>query len=188
VTTPPTTILLISGSLRSGSTNAAVLQTAQAIAPAGVDAIIYSGLASLPHFNPDLDADPLPPAAAAFRDQLSAVDAVLFSTPEYAGALPGSLKNLLDWTVGDAASSGMPVGWINASARHGGATGAHHELHVVVTYTDWSVIDAACVALPVTRSDIGADGLLNSPALRDAIAVSLAALVDAVSDRRSPPG
>ena len=124
MTTPPTTILLISGSLRSGSTNAAVLQTAQAIAPAGVDAIIYGGLESLPHFNPDHDADPLPPAASAFRHQLSAVDAVLFSTPEYAGALPGSLKNLLDWTVGDAASSGMPVGWINASARGGGAAGA----------------------------------------------------------------
>ncbi|WP_306796085.1 NAD(P)H-dependent oxidoreductase [Nocardia sp. XZ_19_369] len=28
---------------------------------------------------------------------------VLFCTPEYAGTLPGSLKNLLDWTVGRAA-------------------------------------------------------------------------------------
>ena len=40
---------------------------------------------------------------------------MLFSTPEYAGALPGSFKNLLDWTVGGGETYGMPVGWVNVS-------------------------------------------------------------------------
>jgi NAD(P)H-dependent FMN reductase len=48
-------VLLIGGSLRAGSTNAAVLATAVADAPDGVEASIYEGLATLPHFNPIVD-------------------------------------------------------------------------------------------------------------------------------------
>lgn len=57
-------------------------------------------LAALPHFNPDDDRDPLPAAVRVLRTAIADVDAVLFCTPEYAGTLPGSFKNLLDWTVG----------------------------------------------------------------------------------------
>jgi len=46
-------VLLISGSLRARSTNTAVLRTAQALAPDGIVAFLYHGLATLPHFNPD---------------------------------------------------------------------------------------------------------------------------------------
>src|SRR5437763_13340337 len=53
-------ILLISGSLRDGSTNTAALRTAQAAAPEGVETELYAGLATLPHFNPDDDYEPLP--------------------------------------------------------------------------------------------------------------------------------
>src|SRR5689334_9298411 len=94
-------ILLVSGSLRKQSTNGAVLRTAQQVAPAGVTTTLFDGLGDLPHFNPDDDGAPLHPAVAALRGSIRSTDAVLFSTPEYAGALPGSFKNLLDWTIGD---------------------------------------------------------------------------------------
>jgi NAD(P)H-dependent FMN reductase len=42
---------------------------------------------------------------------------VLFCTPEYAGALPGSFENLLDWTVGGGEMYRKPVAWINASTE-----------------------------------------------------------------------
>ena len=93
-------ILLISGSTRSGSTNTALLRTAAAAPPPGVEATLYAGMTDLPHFNADDDVDPLPPAVADLRRQIAAANAVLFCTPEYAGALPGTFKNLLDWTVG----------------------------------------------------------------------------------------
>lgn len=90
-------ILLISGSLRSGSTNGALLRTARAGALAGIEAVLYEGLGTLPHFNPDDDPDggQVHAAVADLRAQLAAADALLICTPEYAGALPGSLKNLL---------------------------------------------------------------------------------------------
>ena len=56
-------ILLISGSTRRGSGNTAALRTVQAMAPEGITAEMYSGLASLPVFSPDEDEHPPEPAA-----------------------------------------------------------------------------------------------------------------------------
>jgi chromate reductase len=172
-------ILLISGSLRAGSTNAAVLKTAARWAPTGTTAHVYRGLAELPHFNPDDDCDPLPPAAAQLRALLADADAVLFSTPEYAGSLPGSFKNLLDWSVGGGLYE-KPVGFINASA-HGAAKGAHDTLRVVLGYVSAQLVEEACVQLPVRRDAVGADGMIADAQLRSAIAATLAALAQHVA-------
>src|SRR5881394_3090647 len=107
-------ILLISGSTRRGSGNTAALRTIQALAPDGVTAELYDGLAALPAFSPDQDERP-PAPAADLRARIAAAGALLFCTPEYAGTLPGSLKNLLDWTVGGGEIYGKPVGWINVA-------------------------------------------------------------------------
>jgi chromate reductase len=174
-------ILLIGGSLRTGSTNAAVLDTAALLAPAGATAHVYRGLAELPHFNPDDDREPLPLSAAELRALLSEADAVLFSTPEYAGSLPGSFKNFLDWTVGGGMYE-KPVGFINASAQ-GAAKGAHDTLRVVLGYVSADLVEAACVQLPVRRDAVGADGLIVDAALRSVIAATLASLVKHVASR-----
>jgi chromate reductase len=172
-------ILLISGSLRERSTNTALLRTASAVAPAAVDAVLYDGLGTLPHFNPDDDPEggPVHPAVADLRAHIAAVDALLLCTPEYAGALPGSFKNLLDWTVGGE-TYGMPVGWVNVSgpASPTGAAGAHDSLRAVLTYTGTDIVEAACVRVPVARGAVGPDGEIEDPAVRDAAAATLATL------------
>jgi len=76
-------ILLISGSLRSGSTNSAALLTAASLTLEGVSARIYLGMGGLPHFNPDDNAEPLHPAVDDLRARLAASDAVLFCVSEY---------------------------------------------------------------------------------------------------------
>src|SRR4051794_32025446 len=157
-------VLMISGSLRDGSTNTAMLETARACAPAGVEAARYDGLGGLPHFNPDDDVEPLHPAVAELRAAIAAADAVLFSTPEYAGALPGSFKNLLDWTIGGGEIYEKPVGWINASAL-GRATDAYASLGIVLRYAGTRIVDAACVQIPLERRAIGPDGLVADPAV-----------------------
>ena len=60
-------ILSVCGSLRDGSTNSALLRTVTAVAPAEVEIDEFDGLAALPHFNPDDDAEPLHPAVANLR-------------------------------------------------------------------------------------------------------------------------
>jgi chromate reductase len=89
-------VLLVSGSTRRGSTNTAALSAAATAAPGRVTTVLYDGLADLPAFNPDDDGDRLPKTPAELRRQIAEADAVLFCTPEYAGTLPGSFKNLLD--------------------------------------------------------------------------------------------
>ena len=170
-------LLLLCGSLRATSTNAAVVRTAARVAPSGVDVTVFNALARLPHFNPDDDADPLDPAVADLRSAIHAADAVLICTPEYAGALPGSFKNLLDWTIGDDQPGSIydkPVAWINASPRE--ARGAHDELRAVLGYAHARVVDEACAFVPVTSASIGSDGLIEDPATRAQIAQALATL------------
>ncbi|MFF7248476.1 NADPH-dependent FMN reductase [Embleya sp. NPDC008237] len=172
-------VLLISGSLRAESTNSALVRTAREVAPPGVHAVVFEGLGRLPHFNPDEDHEPLPPAVVELRAAIEAADAVLFSTPEYAGALPGSFKNLLDWTVGGVETSEKPVAWINASANPGGAAKAHESLRVVLGYTGADVVDAACVRVGVSRDAVGPDGLIADPDVRRDITAALTALTEA---------
>ena len=171
---------MICGSLRSGSSNAAVLQTAQALTPDGVAANIYDELGSLPHFNPDDDEEgkPVHLAVADLRRQIRAADALLFSTPEYAGALPGSFKNLLDWTVGGGETYGKPVAWINASslASPTGAADAHNSLRKVLGYTGADIVEAACVRIPIPRQAVADGGLIHDPVLRQKIAAAVAGL------------
>jgi len=67
-------ILLISGSTRHGSGNTAALRTVQALAPEGITAELYEGLAALPAFSPDEDEHPPGPAIrAAFGTALAAL-------------------------------------------------------------------------------------------------------------------
>ncbi|SFY53790.1 NADPH-dependent FMN reductase [Streptomyces sp. F-1] len=172
-------ILLLSGSLRGGSSNEALLRTARAVAPeAGVRGELYEGLARLPHFNPDDDTDPLPAPVAGLREAIGRAAGLLICTPEYAGTLPGSFKNLLDWTVGGVEISDKPVGWVNAAAP-GRGEGAEATLRSVLGYTGARVVDAACVRVPVERGMVGEDGLVADPRARQRLGEVLALLAAA---------
>ena len=126
----PVYIVLISGSTRAGSTNTAALRTAAELDVPGVVATLWERLVDLPAFVPDDEAEP-PAAVTALRLLLASADAVVFCTPEYAGALPGSFKNLLDWTVGGPEMYRKPVAWVNASASPTRAAKAHESLETV---------------------------------------------------------
>ena len=109
-------ILAISGSTRQASVNALYLRAIAALSPEAFVFEFYEGLAALPHFNPDLDQDPPPPAVADLRRRLREADGILICTPEYAMGVPGSLKNALDWTVSSCAFSHKPVALVTASS------------------------------------------------------------------------
>jgi chromate reductase, NAD(P)H dehydrogenase (quinone) len=182
VSSPPTplVILLVSGSSRDGSTNAAVLRTAAAVAPSGVEARIDSGIGQLPLFNPDDDREGVvvDQRVADMRRAVADADAVLISTPEYAGALPAALKNLLEWTIGDAGTYRKPVAWINAAgpAAPTAAVDAHESLRKVLGYAGADIVEEACERVPVTREMVGASGLVEDADARELIAAAVACL------------
>lgn len=110
-------ILAISGSTKAISTNALYITAISRLLGADFEVINFSSITVIPHFNPDLDQENPLQAVEALRSAIKKADGIIISTPEYAMGLPGSLKNLLDWTVSSASFSGKPILALVASTQ-----------------------------------------------------------------------
>lgn len=123
------TLLAISGSLRTKSSNTAVLLAAAGLAPEGVEVKLFKGLEDLPFFNPDKESTDHP-AVLHFRREIKEARALLICSPEYAHGIPGVLKNALDWIVGTAELDKKKIGVINVTPLP--ATGTAYALENLV--------------------------------------------------------
>jgi chromate reductase len=177
----PVRILLVSGSTRGRSTNTAALLSAAQVAPDGVIATLFEGLSDLPAFNPDDEHVPHP-AVDHLRRELVGADAVLFCTPEYAGSLPGSFKNLLAGPGGGGELYGTPGAWVTVAAA-GRGRGAEESLGVVLRYVGAEIIGPACVRLPVPRQALDPEGAVIDDAVRSRLAEIVATMVRHIAPR-----
>ena len=91
-----TTILGISGSLRKGSYNTALLNAAVPLMPEG-SILEVGAIRGIPLYDGDVEAAGYPQAAAALKARFIAADGVLLVTPEYNNSIPGVFKNVIDW-------------------------------------------------------------------------------------------
>lgn len=113
-------ILGISGSLRAGSYNTALLRAAARLMPAG-SILEIATLAGIPLYDGDVEAqDGIPPAVQALKERIVACDGLLLVTPEYNNSVPGVFKNAIDWLSRPPADigrvfGGRPVAVIGAS-------------------------------------------------------------------------
>ncbi len=110
-------IFALSGSTRRASTNTALLKALSAVAPEGMEITVCDGLGQLPIFSPDLEGPDRPKAVSDFIAQIKAADGVIIASPEYVRALPGGLKNALDWLVSGEELIGKPIALAHASHR-----------------------------------------------------------------------
>jgi chromate reductase, NAD(P)H dehydrogenase (quinone) len=163
-------ILAISGSLRTDSSNTILLSATRVLAPEGVEVILFLGIGDLPHFNPDLDNDPGPPAVERFRSHLRNSAGVIISSPEYAHGIPGALKNALDWVVRSGELYEKPIALFNASPR---ATHAQASLVETLTVMTARLIVQATITLPLLGVGIDETSIISHPeisaALRSAV-------------------
>ena len=88
-------VLFIVGSLRQGSFNHQMALEAEK-ALAGKAEVSYLDYSALPLFSQDLEV-PTHPAVAAAREAVLAADAIWIFSPVYNFAIPGVVKNLIDW-------------------------------------------------------------------------------------------
>ena len=100
-------ILVISGSLRKASYNSFLATHAVKHVPAGFEARVYAEMRDLPHYDADLDNQTPPEVVARLRRWVSDAAGILFITPTYNYALPGGLKNLIDWATRPMGSHSM---------------------------------------------------------------------------------
>ena len=164
-------ILGISGSLRRDSHNTSLLRAAAMSLPSGVALELYDGLADLPHYDADLDVDPVPDSVARLREAIADADGVLIATPEFNGSIPGALKNALDWAsrpFPDNALRGRPVAVVGASTGMFGAVWAQAEVRKVLETIGADVLDGE---LPVAHAHLafGDDGHLSDGGMHDAL-------------------
>jgi NAD(P)H-dependent FMN reductase len=110
-------ILAISGSARGVSTNTALLRAMQELAPDGMTLMVFDQIGSLPIFSPDHEAEKTPAAVLALMAQVAQADGVIISSPEYVRAIPGGMKNLIDWMVSRAEIIHKPIALVHASHR-----------------------------------------------------------------------
>jgi chromate reductase, NAD(P)H dehydrogenase (quinone) len=172
-------ILAISGSLRAGSSNSAIVAAAEQLTSDDCAVFVFDGLDSLPPFNPDREAD-MPAAVSAWRESLQTADAVLISSPEYAHGVPGVLKNALDWVVGTGEFMHKPVALVNASAYSTFVTAQ-------LTETLTVMMGDVCVAtsLPLSGRPTTAEDVLTQEPARLALVGALQTLADAARARRA---
>jgi chromate reductase, NAD(P)H dehydrogenase (quinone) len=113
-------ILAISGSLRAGSYNTALLRAAQALAGDAIELEIAT-LHGIPLYDGDLEQrDGLPEAVTSLKEKIATSAGVLLATPEYNNGIPGVFKNGIDWLLRPSSDiarvfAGRPFALIGAS-------------------------------------------------------------------------
>ncbi|HYQ10529.1 MAG TPA: NAD(P)H-dependent oxidoreductase [Gaiellaceae bacterium] len=145
-------ILAVSGSLRESSFNTSLLRAAIEAAPEGVELELWEGLADLPLYDEDLDTEDAPESVRRLRADWDAADAILFSTPEYNGSVPGGLKNAIDWASRprlETVLRNKPVAVVGASTGQFGALWAQQDLKRILGMTGARVVGTE---IPVSRA------------------------------------
>ena len=160
-------IAAFAGSLRSASWARALLQAAAELAPTDVRVTIWDGLGAVPPFNEDLENGQAPSAVADLRELIQASDALMIVTPEYNRAVPGVLKNALDWRsrpYGHTVLKSKPVAVVGTSPLPTGGASALSDVERVLTALGAEVVEAELTVGQV-HARIDAEGRISDPEL-----------------------
>ncbi|RBP49898.1 NADPH-dependent FMN reductase [Arenicella xantha] len=157
-------LLALAGSLRKRSYNRVALEALRELAPNNLE-IVIGDISRLPLFNPDLD-DQVIDALVNINVQLADSAGLIIASPEYAHGISGPMKNALDWLVSGVEFPGKPIMLVNTSPR---ASHALASLREVLVTMSGSVIEDACVDIPLLGSELDMQGVLQDQVLSDAL-------------------
>lgn len=179
------TLLGIPGALRAASTNRLLLAEARR---AFGDAIQTEADLRLPLFDEDVEiAQGFPEGVLRLHAQIKAADAIVIATPEYNKALPGVLKNALDWVsrVPGAAWRDKPVAIISAADGRAGGERSQFSLRLCLTPFRPRLLTGPEVLVAHSRSAFDEQGHLIDERYRKSLN-ELMALLRTEAERAHP--
>lgn len=157
-----TTLLGISGSLRKASTNTLLMR--HAANTFGADTFVEGDL-RLPLYDGDLEeSEGIPASVQTLADQIKAADAIIISTPEYNKAIPGVLKNALDWvsrTEGNVWAN-KPLAILSATAGRAGGERAQFSLRLAMMPFRTRILQGPEVLVAQSFNAFDEDGKLTN--------------------------
>ena len=172
-------ILVICGSLRKGSYNAALTRALPALAPEGMNLITAPPIGTFPLYNADIqDASGFPGPAEDLAAAIRAADGVLFVTPEYNWSMPGVLKNAIDWLsrMKDQPFKEKPVAIQSASQGPLGGARMQYHWRMSMTFLAAFIFGTPEVFVGSAQNKFAKDTLeLTDQPTKDAIKAQLAA-------------
>jgi chromate reductase, NAD(P)H dehydrogenase (quinone) len=132
-------VLVICGSLRKGSYNAALARTLPALAPVAIKLRDAPSFANFPLYNFDIqEATGFPPEVTAWADAIRGADGLIIVSPEYNWSIPGGLKNAIDWVsrMKDQPFKDKPVALQSAAGGILGGSRMQYHLRQSLTSID----------------------------------------------------
>ncbi|MCW4386354.1 NAD(P)H-dependent oxidoreductase [Salinibacterium sp. SYSU T00001] len=156
---PPYTVGYFVGSLATASINRTLSKALIRLAPQQLE-FTEIPIANLPHYSWDYD-DNYPPEGRALKEALAEIDAVLFVTPEYNRAIPGVLKNAIDWAsrpYGQNSFTRKPSAVIGASVGAIGTAVAQQDLRSILSYCNSPQMNAPEAYIHLTPGLITDEG------------------------------
>jgi NAD(P)H-dependent FMN reductase len=161
----------ISGSLRQGSYNTALLRAAQAAVPPTAELEVRT-LHGIPLYDADIEArEGTPQSVAALKSAVVACDGLLLVTPEYNHGIPGVFKNGIDWLSRPPADAarlfrGRPVALIGASPGGFGTTLAQAAWLPTITALGMELWSGGRLMLAHANSAFSDEGTLKDGAIQ----------------------
>jgi chromate reductase, NAD(P)H dehydrogenase (quinone) len=174
----PLRFVVMVGSLRKGSFNAAIARALPLLAPEGVSIAPLGSAGDFPLYNQDLQVQGFPAVVLAMADAIRAADGVIIVTPEYNHTIPGGLKNAIDWIsrLPDQPFAAKPVALESASQGLWGGLRAQLALRQMFVYLDGRLLLKPEVIIPQVQTKVDpSTGELTDPATRGFIADQLKA-------------
>jgi chromate reductase, NAD(P)H dehydrogenase (quinone) len=172
----PLHFVVMVGSLRKGSFNAAIARALPALAPEGVTIEALPSVGEFPLYDHDLQDSGFPPIVASTAETIRKADGVVIVTPEYNHSIPGVLKNAIDWIsrLPNQPFAGKSIALESSSPSLFGGVRAQLHLRHVFVYLDGRVLNKPEVIIPQVNTKIdAATGELTDPATRGFIADQL---------------
>lgn len=175
-------IIGISGSLRSGSFNSALLRAAAELMPENAQLSIES-IAGVPLYDYDVETRGIPDAVSRLKEAIEDCDGLLICTPEYNNSVPGVLKNAIDWMSRppddiSMVFGGLPVALMGASPGAFGTTLSQAAWLPVLRTLGMQLWTGSKLMVPKTREVFDGDGRLTDDAMRERLGKYLRGFVE----------